>query len=155
MDPTTRATRRATGDARHAVLDVVGVKPLGAMMIHLLVERGMIPPRDPVCEPAGFTGHPERMPASATCWSIAPAGDGAANARPRPPRRPALVLNHLRLRPVFPPGRILAYQHQCPQVRHRRGGGRGARTDIRSLVTESPSAAGLRWMNFGVAPERG
>jgi CubicO group peptidase (beta-lactamase class C family) len=155
-DPPDRPKHPVTPDTPFSALSAS--KPLAAMMVHLLVERGVLHLDDPVCEYLPeFTGHGKD---AITIRHLLVHRAGLAMVPPEALdldrlADPALVLETIcDLRPVFRPGRILAYHAVSAGFVIAEVVRRVLGRDIRSLVTESLcQPLGLRWMNFGVALE--
>ena len=132
-------------------------KPLTAMVMHLLAERGALHLDDPVCEYLpDFARHGK---ADVTIRHLLLHRAGLALVDPAALdldrlADPALVRETVcELRPNSPPGRVLAYHAVTAGfvlgeiVREVTG------RDIRAFVDEAiVRPLGLRWTNYGVAP---
>ena len=155
-DPPDAPKRLATPDTPFTTLSAS--KPLAAMMVHLLVERGVLHLDDPVREYLPeFTGHGKE---AITIRHLLLHRAGLAIVPPEALdldrlADPSLVLETIcDFRPVFRPGRTLAYHAVSAGFVISELVRRVLGYDIRTLMTESLcQPMGFRWMNFGVAPE--
>jgi CubicO group peptidase (beta-lactamase class C family) len=133
-------------------------KPLAAMVMHLLAERGLVHLDDPVCEYLPeFARHGKD---TITIRHLLGHRAGLAVM-------PAKMLNLDRLadpegvldticdlRPIFRPGRVLAYHAVSSGFVMSEVVRRVVGRDIRAVVTDTiRKPLGLRWLNFGVAPD--
>ncbi|HWP65837.1 MAG TPA: serine hydrolase domain-containing protein [Candidatus Limnocylindria bacterium] len=154
-DPPDAPKRVVTPDTPFTTLSAS--KPVAAMMIHLLAERGLLHLDDPVAEYIPeFAQHRKH---GITIRHLLVHRAGLAFLPPEVLELdrladPARVLETIcDIRPVFRPGRTLAYHAlssgfiMAELVRRLLG------KDIRAFVDEVLCwPLGLRWMNFGVAP---
>lgn len=130
-------------------------KPLAAMTMHLLAERGLLHLDDPVCEYLPEFGSHGKDAITIRHLLIHRAGLAIVPARALDLDRladPALVLETIcDLRPTFRPGRVLAYHAVSSGFVMSELVRRVTGIDMRSFVAEVLCRPlGLRWMNFGV-----
>jgi CubicO group peptidase (beta-lactamase class C family) len=155
-DPPDAPKRVVTPDTPFSTLSAS--KPVAAMVMHLLAERGLLHLDDPVCEYLPeFACHGKDV-ITIRHLLIHRAGLAFVPAAALDLDRladPALVLETVcDLRPVFRPGRVLAYHAvssgfvMAELVRRVTG------MDMRAVVAATIAGPlGLRWLNFGVAQE--
>ena len=133
-------------------------KPLAAMVMHLLAERGLVHLDDPVCEYLPeFARHGKEV-ITIRHLLVHRAGLAFVPAAALDLDRladPALVLETVcDFRPVFRPGRVLAYHAVSSGFVMSEVVRRVLGKDIRAVVADDIARPlGLRWMNFGVVPE--
>jgi CubicO group peptidase (beta-lactamase class C family) len=155
-DPPDAPKRLATPDTPFSTLSAS--KPLAAMVMHLLAERGLVHLEDPVCEYLPEFAQHGKDVITIRHLLLHRAGLTFVPAEALDLDRladPALILETVcNFRPVSRPGRVVAYHAvssgfvMSELVRRVMG------KDIRAVVADAiVRPLGLRWMNFGVAPE--
>jgi len=155
-DPPDAAAQQVTPDTPFSTLSAS--KPIAAMAVHLLAERGLLHIDDPVCEYIPEFGRFGKHHITIRHVLVHRAGLAIVPSEVLDLDRladPELVLETVcGMHPTFPPGRVLAY--------HAVSGGfiigeivrRVVGKDLRAFLAEAVCRPlGYRWMNFGVAPE--
>jgi CubicO group peptidase (beta-lactamase class C family) len=155
-DPADAPKRLATPETPFSTLSAS--KPLAAMMIHLLAERGLVHLDDPVAEYLPEFARYGKDAITIRQLLVHRAGLAFVPAEALDLDRladPSLVLETVcNFRPVFRPGRVLAYHAVSSGFVMSELVRRVTGRDIRALVAETLTAPlGFRWLNFGVAPE--
>jgi CubicO group peptidase (beta-lactamase class C family) len=155
-DPPDAPAQQVTPDTPFSTLSAS--KPIAAMAVHLLAERGLLHIDDPVCEYIPEFGRFGKHHITIRHVLVHRAGLSMVPSEVLDLDRladPDLVLETVcGMHPSFPPGRVLAY--------HAVSGGfiigeivrRVVGKDLRAFLADAVCRPlGYRWMNFGVAPE--
>jgi CubicO group peptidase (beta-lactamase class C family) len=155
-DPPDAPKRPATPDTPFSTLSAS--KPLASMVMHLLAERGLLHLDDPVCEYLPEFARHGKDAITIRHLLVHRAGLAFVPAAALDLDRladPALVLETIcDIEPASPPGRVLAYHAVSSGFVMSELVRRVVGKDIRTVVAEAICRPlGLRWMNFGVAPE--
>jgi len=155
-DPPEAPKRVATPDTPFSTLSAS--KPLAAMVMHLLAERGLLHLDDPVCDYLPEFARHGKEAITIRHLLLHRAGLAFVPAEALDLDRladPSMILETIcDFRPVFRPGRVLAYHAVSSGFVMSELVRRVVGTDIRSVVTDAICRPlGLRWLNFGVAPE--
>jgi CubicO group peptidase (beta-lactamase class C family) len=148
--------RVATPDTPFSTLSAS--KPLAAMVMHLLAERGLVHLDDPVCEYLPEFARHGKEAITIRHLLVHRAGLAFMPAKMLDLDRladPSGVLDSIcDLRPIFRPGRVLAYHAVSSGFVMSEVVRRVVGCDIRAVVTDAiRKPLGLRWLNFGVAPD--